>query len=150
MHASLFDDEPDADTPDPDDLDEFDPNDHDGVDVRASSEALLIATERVFVDIRAPSRVGVAINQLALAGQGTDEGHPQFAPASGAVLFGYALRMACAEAAPLPEDEVDDVELCCHLLPDGGFDYEEMAADPEALGELRSTQRCSPTTRHGC
>src|SRR4051794_9674758 len=58
VYGSLADGQIDPDVPDLDELDEFDPDDHDGVDARASAEALLIATEGIFVGIRAPSRVG--------------------------------------------------------------------------------------------
>jgi hypothetical protein len=56
--------------------------------VEASAEALLMATETIFVEISAQSRVGVAINELALSPMGAGPEHRQYGAVLGGSLFG--------------------------------------------------------------
>jgi hypothetical protein len=44
--------------------------------------------------------------------------------------------MACADVVSMPDDEADLVRPSLHLRPEGGFDYEQMAENSDALREL--------------
>jgi hypothetical protein len=99
------------------------------------AEDLLVRTEAIFVGIRAPSRLGVATTMVALKGQGVDEGHPQYAPAAGVMLFGYAVRMAQEDSVPLLRAEADMLNSLPHRA-DGALDQHVIANDASALDQL--------------
>jgi hypothetical protein len=101
----------------------------------SSAEDLLVRTEAIFVGIRAPSQLGVATIMVALKGQGVDEGHPQYAPAAGVMLFGYAVRMAQEDSVPLPSAEAEMLNSLPHRA-DGALDQDVIANDASALDQL--------------
>lgn len=63
-------------------------------DERAEGLDLLEATERVFLDTAAPSRLGTVLTNIFLTGTGLSEQSREYGAALGAVLFGYSARMA--------------------------------------------------------
>lgn len=114
----------------------FDPLEPPHESPTSAAEDLLVRTEVIFVEIRAPSRIGVAVNTVALRGVGVEEDHPRYGVAIGTTLFGYAARMATARSAPLPAQEPRQLEMSLRRTKDGGVDYERIADDDEALGHL--------------
>jgi hypothetical protein len=114
---------------------DFDPTDSSHLGTTSSAEDLLVRTEAIFVGIRAPSRLGVAITVVALKGQGVEEGHPQYAAATGVVLFGYAVRMAQESSVPLPGEESGVLNSLPHRA-DGALDHDLITTDAAALDQL--------------
>lgn len=95
---------------------------------------LLQEAEPLFVQIRAPSRIGVALMTVVLNGFGVEEGHPQYGPAAGAAQMGYSARLARPNSADLAD--TDRVEACLARGADGELDYELMAEQPDLLRQL--------------
>jgi hypothetical protein len=65
-----------------------------------------------------------------------DEAHPQFGVLLAVTLFGYATRMAQANHAPLPSEEVAQTEQWVIRHAQGTIDHEAMGYKPDALHEL--------------
>lgn len=115
---------------------EFDPLDPPDGDARAAAEDLLMRTEAIFVDIRAPSRLGAVINAAVLTGMSVGEEHPSYGANLGVALFGYSARMAQAERAPVSTATARDLDGWLLRVDSGGIDYDRMADDPGALSGL--------------
>jgi hypothetical protein len=96
---------------------------------------LLQHAESVFVDIRAPSRLGTAVVSVALLGLGIEENDSIYGPSLGAALLGYACRMG-QTSPPRPDNDLARVER--HLIRDasGSLDYEAMSDAPDRLRGL--------------
>ena len=96
---------------------------------------LLQDAESVFVDIRAPWRLGTAVLSVAQLGLGVEETDPIYGPSLGGALQGYACRMG-QTSPPQPENELARVER--HLLRDAGgsLDYDAMSDAPDRLRGL--------------
>jgi hypothetical protein len=102
------------------------------VDSRADAEALLIATEELFVNLAAPSRLAVAALQAITRSGGITEDDPYYGAYVGIALFGYACRMS------QDLDIDDDGAITEQVLydPDGNVDYDAIAEQPERLGAM--------------
>jgi hypothetical protein len=96
---------------------------------------LLQATEDVFVELGAPSRLGTALLSAFADGMGVSNASPSYGVLAGASLMGYACRMTAPER-DLPAEITGTVEKHLAFDDDGDLNYEAMADDTESLVTL--------------
>lgn len=104
-------------------------------DEREQGMDMLKAAEDLFVELGAPSRLGTTLFTTCAASMGVDEDSPAFGIAAGASLMGYACRMA-APARELPESISGAIKAQLAFTDSGDLDYEELANDPDRLGNV--------------
>jgi hypothetical protein len=104
-------------------------------DEREQGMDMLQAAEELFVELGAPSRLGITLLMACVGAPDVDEDSPTFGIAAGASLMGYACRMA-APGRELPENIANAIEAELVFTDDGALDHEALADDPDRLGKL--------------
>lgn len=102
---------------------------------RDQGMAMLEATEDVFVELRAPSRLGTALFTACAGSMGVDEDSQVVGVVAGASLMGYACRMA-TPARELPDNLAGAIGSRLLFTKAGELDYDALADDPERFGKL--------------
>lgn len=96
---------------------------------------MLQAAEDLFVELSAPSRLGVAILSAFAGSVGIDDENPAYGVMAGLALMGYACRVAESDC-DVPDAVAAALEAQMLFAEDGTLDYEALADDPHRFGGL--------------